>query len=304
MKPTIITHRGLQPARKDHPFEQSLEALKFQIGRGYGLEFDPSFTKDRSVGKRIVVMHDPTLSRLTASKDDRLVRDVSFLEITKLKLPGGFTVPTLDQVLELIESHSVGISAMHLKGIFQEGTEDIDLILAHLKKHPDVVDRIMIFDVKPENARYMLEKNPDLILAPSVAHNYDIERYNSSVARTLISVEEALELGPKGEGLYRWIWGDEWDLTDTDGDSKQLYTKEFFATLHDSGYMVAVVMPELHATSPRLKSGEVHSDGASMKTALRRAKEIIANGADALCTDYPEELQTLINVSLSHAYLQ
>jgi glycerophosphoryl diester phosphodiesterase len=298
MKLQIITHRGLQPSRENHPFEQSLEALRYQSDQGWGLEFDPNFTKDSSVGKGIIIMHDTSLNRVTGGKDMRLVGNVPFVELTKLKLPGGFSVPSLDKVLELIESQSKVISAMHLKGIFQDETDNIDLILTHLKKHPDVVDRMMIFDVKPESARYLLEKNPALILAPSVAHEYDIERFNGLMKGTLITVEEALELGPQGEGLYKWIWGDEWDLIDSSGEPKQLYTRNFFDTMHDAGYLVAVVSPELHSTSPALNQGESHPDGVSKSTVLNRAREIISNGVDALCTDYPEELQTLINSSL------
>jgi len=291
----VIAHRGLQPSRKDHPFEQSLEALQYQIDQGWGLEFDPNFTKDRTVGMSIVAMHDGKLSSFTDGRDARVVRNVSFDEIKHLKLPGGFTVPTLHDVLELIETRDASISAMHLKGIFQEGAGDIDLLLTHLKEHPDVVSRMMIFDVKPEHARYMLQKNSDLILAPSVAHEYDIRRYNGAVRGTLISVEEAIALGPTGEGLYKWVWGDEWDLADEDGGTKKLYTKELFEDLHEAGYQVALVTPELHATSPGLYGGEAHTDGGSKDKVLARVKEILANGADALCTDYPEEVAQIIS---------
>lgn len=290
----IITHRGLQPSRPGHPFEQSLEALRYQINQGWGLEFDPNFTKDKAVGRSIIALHDKGLTRVTGGKDDRLVKDVPFGEFSQMKLPDGTTIPTLDHVLDLIESHTAGISAMHLKGPFQDSRTSIDLLLAHIAKHPGVVNRMMIFDVRPGEVRYIHEKMPELILAPSISHEADIQRYNGAVSGTLLSVEEAIELGPQGEGLYKWVWGDEWDLSDGKGGTKKLYTKENFDKLHAVGYKIALVTPELHGTSPGLLGGEAHPDAKPVEHLLQRVREIITSGADAVCTDYPEEVQKII----------
>lgn len=129
-------------------------------------------------------------------------------------------------------------------------------------------------------------------MAPSVSHPFDIKRYNQAVSDTLISVEEAIKY--KKEGLYDWVWLDEWDRTDEDGGNKTLYNQEVFERLKSVGYKIALVTPELHGTSPRLLGGEAHPDAATKEKLFARIKEILSLSPDALCADYPEEALNLI----------
>ena len=91
-----IAHRGLDNG--DTP-ENSMEAFKKAIEKGYAIELDVQLTKD----KELIVFHDSNLERLT--KDKRDVADVTYDKIKSLKLENtNETIPTLKEVLELVDN--------------------------------------------------------------------------------------------------------------------------------------------------------------------------------------------------------
>ncbi|MDO8658546.1 MAG: glycerophosphodiester phosphodiesterase family protein [Candidatus Levybacteria bacterium] len=283
-KSQIITHRGLEPSNPDFYSESSFEAFKNHLNQGFGIEFDPNFTKDG-----IIIVHDSNLARITNNKDQRAISDLTTEEALNVKLGNG-KLCVLEELLELIKSSPSKINALHLKGKFQK-PEYLDKLIDVLEEYPDLIDRIFIFDIKPDTAKYLKQKNPKLLLAPSVSHSFDIQRYNDAVLETLITVEDAIKY--RQEGLFDWVWLDEWDRKDKDGKDKKLYTKEVFDKLRAVGYKIALVTPELHTTSPGLLGGESHPDGKDKKTFHARLKEIISLNPDAICTDHPEEAMLL-----------
>jgi len=284
----IITHRGLEPDRPGFFSESSYEAFADQLARGFGgIEFDPNFTRNGE----IIVVHDAGLGRFTDGRDTRtFATDVTANEVRAFRFANG-RIPFFTEVIELIRANpSARINALHLKGRFQE-TKYLALLVAALKDARDVLDRIVVFDVRPATARFLARELPELRLSPSVAHPYDIERYGAVVGNTLLSIEEAL--GLKAEGLIAGVWLDEWDLADRDGDAKTLYNADTFARLRAAGLEIYLVTPELHGTSPGLYGGESHPDAASKAILYRRIKEIIRLGPDGICTDHPEEVLLL-----------
>ena len=86
--------------------------------------------------------------------------------------------------------------------------------------------------------------------------------------------------------VFDWVWLDEWDRTGPDGRPKELYTAELFDQFRKMEYQIAVVSPELHATSPGLLGDEVHPDAESEAALQSRVRQILSFGPDALCTDY------------------
>lgn len=261
----ILTHRGLEPSKPDFYPESSYAAFKDQLSRGFGIEFDPNFTKDG-----IVVWHDATFERAKGR------------------------IPTLDQVLDLIRKSSSKINALHFKGKYQN-PKDIRLLIEHLKKNSDDLGKLLVFDVKPETAKILLKEFPDLSLAPSVAHQFDVKRFNSVVAETLIETDQAIQMIRNGVfGKHPWVWLDEWDLEDENKGTKMLYTKEVFDKMRTAGAKIGLVTPELHGTSPGLYGGESHPDSRDLPTLFNRIKEIIALSPDVICTDYPEEVSKLV----------
>jgi len=251
----ILTHRGLEPTNKEFYGESSYEAFKDHLGRGFGIEFDIFFEDSK-----ILVGHN-----LKKQKNILSLRDV----------------------LELIKN-SKEISALHIKGKFQT-KENLDNLLKILDNFQEILDRLIIFDLKINSAKYLKEKDPRLILAASVAHKYDIKRYNHYADNTLLSMETALD----NKNIYDWAWLDEWDLINKNG-KKKLYTEENFNRLRQAEYKIALVTPELHGTSPDLLGKESHEDSFSKERLFSRIKEIISLKPEAICTDYPEEVKELI----------
>lgn len=284
MQTAIITHRGLEPSVTCFFTESSFYAFYNHISRGYGIEFDANFTKD---GK-VVVFHDADLKRITRGKNEAKFADLMSDEVKKIRLgEKEDRLCFLDELLEMIAGGSSAISALHLKGKYQD-KKYLDILLKYLGDCKNVLKKMLIFDVKLETAMYLKKRMPELMLAPSVAHPYDIKRYNEAVAGTLISLEETIA----NKDLFAWAWLDEWDLADKNGGYKKFYTKEVFDALREAGIKIALVTPELHGTSPGLLGGESHPD-ANKTMLFGRIGEILDLGPDAVCTDYPEEVKVL-----------
>ncbi len=284
-KSQIITHRGLEPTKTDFFSESSYEAFQDQLSREFGgIEFDPSQTKDG-----IIVSHDANLSRITHGIDTRNIADLTTNEVANISLQNG-RIPTLDEIMTLIHNSKSTNNALHLKARFQN-PNTLERIINALKKHKDILDRLIVFDVKEETARILKETYPQLRLAPSVAHPFDISRYTGSVGGTLMTIDDAIRL--KQQGLIDGVWGDEWDTIGENGVMKQFYTPENFEQLHAAGLFIAVVTPELHGTSPGLYGGESHADAKDTKTLFARIQQIREAGADYFCTNYPEEVAQL-----------
>jgi hypothetical protein len=282
---TIITHRGLDPGINNYYAESSFEAFKDQLNRGFGIEFDPCFIKNN----RIIIVHDSTFQKISHGQSFQKISELD-PKFMPINLNHG-RLCFFEELLDLIRHSSSKINALHLKGPFQSD-EYLDIFVNTLKTSTlDLLDRLILFDIKPETAKILKKNISGLHMAPSVAHYYDLERYNASVAGTLISVENAIKY--KLEGLYDWVWLDEWDRTDKNGHDKTLYNPETFKKLKTIGYKIALVTPELHATSPGLLGGEAHPDADNHQKLIVRIKNILALKPDAVCTDYPDEVKNL-----------
>lgn len=280
----ILTHRGLEPEKKNFFPESTLQAFTNQAKRGFGLEFDVNFTKD---GK-IVIFHDSSLERISKGKDKRFIAEMTSGEIKKVNLNGS-RICDVDEIMSLIEGNKTSINALHLRGDFQEKSY-LDILISYLAKRKEVKDKMIIFDVKVKTAKYLRERAPELILAPSVAHKYDIERYNSYVKKTLISIEDAIV----NKKLFEWVWLDEWDRSDRNGKEKTLYNEEVFSLLRNGGFKIGLVTPELHGTSPGLLGSEVHQDTKNEEILRARLEKIIKLQPDVICTDYPQLVKNII----------
>ena len=88
-------HRGLHSA--DAP-ENSMRAFERAVEKGFGIELDVRFSKD----KKLVVFHDRTLDRVTSEKGNVCDRTAS--ELSSIALEGtDCTVPLFEDVLALVD---------------------------------------------------------------------------------------------------------------------------------------------------------------------------------------------------------
>lgn len=283
MKTRVITHRGLDPSIPGFPSESTREAFQSHIGRGFGLEFDIRLSRDGVM----IATHDPNLKRITGGRDERVISDIDSAELLAMDF-GGYHLITIPELLDAIEAGPANtVSAIHLK-IGSQTKESLDKLLAALEGHN--TDRYMLFDATIETAEYLKDANPDLVLAASVSHPHDIAQYNSVVGGTLYTIEQIIE----HPNLFDVAWLDEWDLTDADGEQKELLSEETFFTLREAGISIALVTPELHGTSPGLLGGEAHPDATPHETRWKeRMQKILALEPDFVCTDYPDEVMAM-----------
>jgi O-antigen/teichoic acid export membrane protein/glycerophosphoryl diester phosphodiesterase len=281
-KLAIISHRGLNFSKKDSFGESTLEAFEKHLDQGFGIEFDINFTKDSTV-----VYHDKNLNRLTDGRDIRAFEEISTKELREIEKNNSIKekIPELKEVLMLIKKSGSNLNALHIKGEHQT-KEKLKIIGEELKKHEEIFNKLLVFDLTPESAGYLKRQLPKLKTAISVSHEYDIKRYNKYVNKTLFSIDEAI----KYKNIYDWAWMDEWDLLDKENNTKKLYTKENVEKLKDVGYEIAIVSPELHGGSPGLLGSEFHEDSKNKEMLFKRIKEIISLRPGAICTDYPEEI--------------
>lgn len=94
LKNSIIAHRGIFDNKKI--VENTIEAFKKAMNKGYAIELDLHLTKDN----KVIVFHDDTLDRLTNKKgriDHMILEDVR-----KIKLLNKSYIPTFEEVLTLI----------------------------------------------------------------------------------------------------------------------------------------------------------------------------------------------------------
>ncbi|KKR89158.1 MAG: Glycerophosphoryl diester phosphodiesterase [Candidatus Wolfebacteria bacterium GW2011_GWA1_44_24] len=284
----IITHRGLEPSKEKFFTENSYEAFEDQLGRGFGIEFDVNFTKDGE----IIIFHDSGLERITNGQNERMFGDLTLAGIKEIR-PNGDRIPDFDELMDLIIKNDSKLNALHLKSKFQE-KRYLELLLPFLQKYVGHLNRLLVFDVKVETARFLKGFFPELVLAPSVAHPYDIQRYNEAVGGTLLSLEEVIE----NKSLFDWAWLDEWDRVGEGGSNKKLYTEETIVLLRKNGIKSAIVSPELHGTSPGLLGGEAHNDAVNQETLRKRLIEIIGLKPNAICTDYPDLVKQLTKLNI------
>ena len=93
-QPYIIGHRGA----KGHVTENTLPSVAKAIELGVdGIEIDVFLCQSGE----LVVFHDKTLEKLTDSEG--FIEDLTLDTIQKINVLGDYKIPTLDQVLELIE---------------------------------------------------------------------------------------------------------------------------------------------------------------------------------------------------------
>ncbi len=93
----LYAHRGLHDGNVKVP-ENSMEAFRLAVEKGYGMELDVQLTKDN----QLVVHHDGSLKRVCGV--DKLIREVDFAGLPLL--PDGSRIPLLTEVLAMVDGRA------------------------------------------------------------------------------------------------------------------------------------------------------------------------------------------------------
>jgi glycerophosphoryl diester phosphodiesterase len=292
---SILSHRGLDLSLSNHRGENTSEAFEYQLGNGFGIEFDVNVTCDGE----LIVFHDPDLTKFTNLRDTRRIDTIDSKSFLTLRDSTNSRLCTLKDILLLITHQEKELSALHIKAQFQT-TAILSQIFETLCDFRAIIPRLLIFDLMPNAARFLKNKftSNDLspLLAASVADAFDIERFSTLTGGTLMSIEEVIA----HNDLFDWCWLDEWDLISRSGE-KSLLNEAVFETCRSHGLKIGLVTPELHAFAPN-QSWNAHQDAAPMERLLSRFKDIVQLTPDAICTDYPSIIKNIIaeEKELSH----
>ena len=158
----LISHRWLDPLNEEFFYtESSKEAFENILERWYWLEIDINFTRDLIP----FVFHDSWLKRISNWKDNRNFSDIKWFDIKNYELPNECHFISLETLFELIENNQkVWIqSALHLKSKFQS-KELLDILVRHIRKYPNILQKLFVFDVKIDTAKYLKDKLPEIQL--------------------------------------------------------------------------------------------------------------------------------------------
>jgi len=272
----ILSHRGykLEP----DCIESSFESIKHHFKKNRGIEIDINFSKDN----HIFFFHDSGLKRITNNSDKRFFKNLTIKEINNIKINNN-QFCDLEKLQFLVVKYKPPLIAIHYKGIFQN-PKNTKILIKNLKKYQKILKKILIFDLKISTAKNIKKELPQLNLALSIAHSYDIQRFNKFVSNTLYPIEIII----KYKNIFSYAWLDEWDRTDKFGKTKSLYNKENFKLLKNNLIKIAIVTPELHSTSPGLYGGENHQDNKTSSLYQKRLKQIIKLKPDLICTDHTD----------------
>lgn len=269
----ILSHRGFKLPNKT--IESSLQSIRHHLKNKNGVEIDINFSKD----KKIFFFHDSNLKRITNNKDVRYFKDIKLVNILDLKINNN-TFCTWEQLIKLIEKYNPKLIALHFKGELQS-EKNIKKLIKNIQNNPKIIQKILIFDLKIKTAKTIKKEIPTINLALSIAHPFDIKRFNTYTKKTLYPISTAI----KNKNIFNWVWLDEWDRSNENNTKKSLYNKKIFKLLKKNSIKIALVTPELHSTSPGLYANEKHQDNSTPKKYKKRLEEIIKLKPDAICTD-------------------
>lgn len=129
----VWAHRGASGYKPENSLASFELAAEMKAD---GVELDVQLSSDG----QLVVIHDETLDRVCRGKASGYVKDYTLEELKKLDVGEGEKIPTLEEVVRLLEPTGLRINVELKTGIFRyEGIEE--KVLELLKRY-DICDRI------------------------------------------------------------------------------------------------------------------------------------------------------------------
>lgn len=153
INPLVIGHRGA----KGHLAENTLPSIEKALKLGVdGVEIDVF----RCASGELVVFHDQTLDQLTNATG--YIEQLALDSIRKIEVLDGYAIPTLAEVLDLIEGKV--ILNIELKGT-QTALPTIDLLEQYFQKGVWTPDMILVSSFNWEELKLFYQHNQTVPLA-------------------------------------------------------------------------------------------------------------------------------------------
>jgi|TARA_B110000259_G_C14025695_1_gene404605 glycerophosphoryl diester phosphodiesterase len=151
--PLVIGHRGA----RGHLAENTLPSIAKAIELGVdGIEIDIF----KCASGELVVFHDQTLEKLTNSKG--YIEQLTLDSIRKIDVLNGFTIPTLEEVLDLINGRV--FLNIELKGT-QTALLTNEIILSYFERKEWDLSKILISSFNWEELEIFYSVNPEVSIA-------------------------------------------------------------------------------------------------------------------------------------------
>ncbi len=141
-----IAHRGLH---SEEVCENSLEAFRLAVEKGYAIEIDVHLTLDGN----LAVIHDSFLSRVTGKSG--IVEQLTTQKLKDYRLRDGQRIPMLSDVLELVDGRVPILIELKFRRKFNE--RQADVLLMQLKNYPRK-DLVAMQSFHPKAVRYLKER--------------------------------------------------------------------------------------------------------------------------------------------------
>jgi len=146
-----IGHRGARGLVNENTMESLLKAIELGVD---DVEFDLQRTRDNV----FVIMHDPTVERTTDGQG--AVSGMTLAEFKQLKSKSGYSIPTLEEVLQVLKPLKVGI----ILDIKVTDPKCVPAVYALVDKY-GMVPRTVFETSYPKVAKAIEEFNPELVSA-------------------------------------------------------------------------------------------------------------------------------------------
>ena len=159
----VVGHRGAM----GHVLENTVESVKKAIELNVdGIEIDVFKSKTGE----LVVYHDPFLSRL--SNSNAFIEQISLDSIKKVELIGGFSIPTLKEIVDIIPEKI--FLNIELKGK-DTANETNKIIIKHLNKFNLPISKFIISSFRWDELKKIRSINKDVPIAVLVDSLYKID---------------------------------------------------------------------------------------------------------------------------------
>lgn len=247
----IYAHRGMSGSQPENSKSAVMEALN----KGFDVEIDIRFTKDR----KIVAIHDSSLARLCGIDVD--VKDLQSTEITRIPFLSkpDESIPLFDDLtLCLLGNNIKGGFAIHFKQ--EEQNRKNCLTLSKIFRDYGLYYNCFLFNLSIETCKIFRELDPEIKLGVLVS---DQEFEPFVYSRTTMNSNDS--------SLFDIVWAAEY---------RALYGQKFFEEAKALGKKIIAVSPEVNRSLGHLKAFHGYQDSWM---------EFLRGHIDGVCTDYPEE---------------
>lgn len=156
-----IGHRGAKGLIAENTLESIKIALAFNVD---GIEFDVHLC----ASGELVVFHDFTLDRVTNGSGE--VSKHTLKELKQLKVEGAFEIPTLTEVLDIIDKNR--LVNIELKGK-NTASEAVNIIAHYIEKHDWSYDNFIVSSFQHHELETVYNENKNIPLGVLTKANLD-----------------------------------------------------------------------------------------------------------------------------------